>query len=134
MRDGQTVPVICSKCEKDCSVYVPYESVRRLPEQTEPEPTQKLGWEEEFDSLPRHYGKVVCGQDNPMMQQDSIKAFIRKVEKEAYERGEASMLARCIARLEENHTFALKWDHSMTDIIRRDIETLKSLLTNPKDK
>lgn len=132
MRDGQTVPVICSKCEKDCSVYVPYESVRRLPEQTEPEPTQKLGWEPKFDECSLRWG--LCEYDQNIYDVQHVKAqqwvysFIRKVEKEAYERGEASMLARCIARLEENHTFALKWDHSMTDIIRRDIDALNSIL------
>lgn len=75
---GKTNYFLCMNCGEPCNLSG--------------EPTQKLGWEEEFDSLPRHYGKVVCGQDNPMMQQDSIKAFIRKVEKEAYERGRQDAL------------------------------------------
>lgn len=42
--DARTSFYVCTECQRACDVYVPYESVRRLPEQTEPDPTQKPKW------------------------------------------------------------------------------------------
>lgn len=109
--DARTGFYVCTECQRACDVYVPYESVRRLPEQTEPEPTES--WEEGFDEKFPGLSKISIGvmratSDGGLSNIErkecgfQVKAFIRKVEDQAYERG----FRECEAQ-GENESFKL---------------------------
>lgn len=110
---------VCSGCQKACNLYVDPESkasdsdtfprrmdlngrlMMKCPDCLK-EHTKPWNWEAEFKALPRYYGKVICSQDNPMMQQRDLRVFIRKVAQHSREEGEKEMLKDCIALLKED--------------------------------
>lgn len=103
--DVRTGFYVCTKCQKACDVYVPYESVRRLPEQNKGETCGSAGcygyghhkgrvpelpepWEEGLDSfLCKHKDDEYSGYYIEVNEVADLKAFIRKVHDQAYEQG-----------------------------------------------